>query len=128
MAWKGLFQHLERLFINDYHEFKCANDVHIEEWWLYWLPNYVSITKGFLAIRGMVINLNSNVTSGSGSSNGSGTMGSGGTKPSTSAWGPLLAFNLVVEFFHELQWNYQGVRIVKMQKLHDFQCKPHESL
>jgi hypothetical protein len=37
---------------------------------------------------------------------GSGAIGSGGTKPSTSAWGPLLAFNPVVEFFHELQWNY----------------------
>jgi hypothetical protein len=66
MAWKSLFQHLEGLLINDYHEFKCANDVHIEEWRVYWSPKYVSITKGFLANGGVVVNLNSSVTSGSG--------------------------------------------------------------
>jgi hypothetical protein len=74
------------MFINDYHEFRCANDVHIEEWQLYWSPNYVCITMGFLAIGGVVVNLNNSVTSGSGSVNGSGAIKSGGTKPSTSAW------------------------------------------
>lgn len=32
LAWKVLFQHLETLPMDDCHEFKCANDVHIEEW------------------------------------------------------------------------------------------------
>jgi hypothetical protein len=32
MAWKGLFQHLERPFMNDYHEFKSAHEIQIEEW------------------------------------------------------------------------------------------------
>jgi hypothetical protein len=32
-------------------------------------------------------------------------------------WGPLPTFNLVVEFFHELQQNYQEVRIEKLRSL-----------
>lgn len=44
LAWKVLFQHLERLMpMDDCHEFKSANDVPIEKWRLYELPNYVSI-------------------------------------------------------------------------------------
>jgi len=39
---------------------------------------------------------------GSGSVKSSGTIGNGGTEPSTSTWGPLPTFNLVVEFFCKL--------------------------
>ncbi len=35
MAWKGLFQHLEGPPINDYHEFRHAHEIQIEEWTLY---------------------------------------------------------------------------------------------
>ncbi len=42
MAWKGLFQHLEGPLTNDYHEFRCAHEIHIEEWQVYWCINYVS--------------------------------------------------------------------------------------
>jgi hypothetical protein len=35
MASKGLFQHLEGPPIDDYHEFKHAHDIQIEEWTLY---------------------------------------------------------------------------------------------
>ncbi len=31
MAWKGLFQHLKGLPMDDYHEFKCAHEIQIEE-------------------------------------------------------------------------------------------------
>jgi hypothetical protein len=43
MDVKGLFQHLGAPPLDDYHEFKRTHDVHIEEWKLYWSPNYVSI-------------------------------------------------------------------------------------
>ncbi len=49
MAWKGLFQHLEGLLMDDYHEFKHAHEIQIEEWQLYWSPNYVSINRGIVA-------------------------------------------------------------------------------
>jgi hypothetical protein len=45
MAWKGLFQHLEGLLMDDYHEFKRAHEIQIEEWWLYWSLDYVSIIR-----------------------------------------------------------------------------------
>jgi hypothetical protein len=45
MAWKRLFQHLQGLPMDDYYEFKCAHELELEEWQLYWSPNYVSITK-----------------------------------------------------------------------------------
>jgi hypothetical protein len=32
LAWKVLFQHLKSLPTDDCHEFKCPNDIHIEEW------------------------------------------------------------------------------------------------
>ncbi len=32
MAWKGLFQNLENLLMDDFHEFRCAHDIHIDEW------------------------------------------------------------------------------------------------
>jgi hypothetical protein len=63
------------------------------------------------------------LVNGSKSANGNGaignvgTTGCGGARASTNTWGPLFAFNLVVEFFHELQWNYRRVRIEKLQDL-----------
>jgi hypothetical protein len=56
---------------------------------------------------------------------GSGTSGSGGTNPSTNTQGPLLAYNLVVEFFQELRWNHQKVCIEKFTRISQ---KCHESL
>ncbi len=35
MAWKGFFQHLERLPMDDYHEFRHGHEIQIEEWWPY---------------------------------------------------------------------------------------------
>jgi hypothetical protein len=34
---------------------------------------------------------------------------------STSMWGPLSTFNLVVEFFHKLWRNYEGVKTEKLR-------------
>ncbi len=31
IAWKGLFQHLEGLLMDAYHEFKRAHEIQIEE-------------------------------------------------------------------------------------------------
>jgi hypothetical protein len=50
----------------------------------------------------------------------SGTIWSGGITRGGGAWasnntrGPLLTFNPIMEFFHELWWNYQGVKIEKL--------------
>jgi hypothetical protein len=66
------------------------------------------------------------VVSGCKNGSGNGTIGSGGairsgcTSPSTNTWGPLFTFNLVVEFFQELQWNHQGVWIEKQKNLQEF--------
>ncbi len=88
---------------------------------MYWLPNYVFITKVFTSTLGVIaIIFNNSVASGNENANGSGTIGSGGTSPSTNTWGPLFAFNLVVEFFQELQWNHQGVWIEKLKNLQEF--------
>jgi hypothetical protein len=46
-----------------------------------------------------------------------GTTGGGGVRASTSTWGPLPTFNLVVEFFCELGQNYQGVKVENFQSL-----------
>jgi hypothetical protein len=122
MAWKGLFQHLEGLFMDDYHEFKRAHEIQIE-WRLYWFPNYVSITRGIVAPSGATVIPSISSTSGSGSANGNGitesggTNGGGGVGASTNTRGPLFVFNPVVELFHELQQNYQGVRIENLQSL-----------
>jgi hypothetical protein len=36
--------------MDDYHEFCDAHEVNIEEWHMYWSPNYFSITKGQLVV------------------------------------------------------------------------------
>jgi hypothetical protein len=51
---------------------------------MYWLPNYVFITKVFTSTLGVIaIIFNNSVASGNENANGSGTIGSGGTSPST---------------------------------------------
>jgi hypothetical protein len=50
-------------------------------------------------------------TRGSGATRSGGITRGGGVGAPTSTWGPLLIFNLVVEFFYELQQNYQEGRI-----------------
>jgi uncharacterized membrane protein YgcG len=79
MARKGLFQHLENLLMDDSHEFRCAHDIHIDEWRVYWFPNYVFITRGIMALSGAMTTLGINSTSGNGSANGNGVTKSGGT-------------------------------------------------
>jgi hypothetical protein len=107
MAWEGLFQHLKGPFMDDYHEFKCAHDIQIEEWQLYWSPNHVSITIGIMAPSGATTP-SINLANGSGSAIGNGAIGSGGTtkgggaRASTNTWGPLFVFNPIVEFLREL--------------------------
>lgn len=76
----------------------------------------MSIIKVFTSTSCVITIIFSNsVASGNENDSGSGTIGSGGaitsggTSPSTNTRGLLLAFNLVVEFFQELQWNHQRV-------------------
>jgi hypothetical protein len=42
--------------------------------------------------------------------------------------GLLLTFNFIVKFFRKLYKNYKGVQTKKLQNIHKFQCKLHESL
>jgi hypothetical protein len=76
--------------MNDYHEFKSAHEIQIEEWWLYWSPNYVSITKGIVAPNGATTILDISLASGSENASGNGatriggTIGGGGVGASTS--------------------------------------------
>jgi hypothetical protein len=65
--------------MGDYHEFKCAHEIEIEEWQLYWSPNFVSITKGIMGPKGATTTLGISSTSGSISINGSGATKSGET-------------------------------------------------
>jgi len=109
--------------MDDYHEFRCAHEIQIKEWQLYWSPNYVSITKGIMAPSGAMTILgissargNGN-TSGGGSTRSHGTTKGGGERTSIGTQGPSPTFNVVVEFFHELRQNYQRVRIEKLQSL-----------
>jgi hypothetical protein len=108
-----LFEHLEMLPMDDYHEFRHAHDIQIE-WWLYWCSNYVFITKGIVTPNGAMVTLSISSTSGSRKTNGNGATKSvkttrsggitkgGGVRASTSTWDPLPTFNPIVEFFHEL--------------------------
>jgi hypothetical protein len=63
IAWKNLFKHLKRPPKNNYHKFRCADEVEIKEWWLYRLPNYVSIIKRSNTASGMLTIPNNNVAS-----------------------------------------------------------------
>jgi hypothetical protein len=71
-----------------------------------------------MAPNGAMVILNISLASGNRNTNGNGatenakttrsggTTKRGGARTSTSTWGPLPTFNLVVEFFCELQRNY----------------------
>ncbi len=75
--------------MDDYHEFKCAHEIQIEEWQLYWSPNYVSITRGIVAPSGATVTHGINLTNGNGSATCSGTTGNDGTTRgggATSTW------------------------------------------
>jgi hypothetical protein len=76
--------------MDDYHEFMHAHEIHIEEWQLYWSPNYVSITRGVVAPSGATKTPNINLINGSRNTNASeaiktyGTIGGGGAKATIS--------------------------------------------
>jgi hypothetical protein len=85
--------------------------------------NYIGLPIMFLSLGGygphvvqrQLLTLNGRRnTNGSGAIGCGGTIGGGGAKKTTSMQGPLPIFNLVVEFFCQLQQNYQGVRIEKL--------------
>ncbi len=65
--------------MDDYHEFRCAHEIQIKQWWLYQSPKYASIIKRIVDPSGAMIIPNISLTSGSGSVNGSGATKSGGT-------------------------------------------------
>jgi len=113
--------------VDDYHEFWHAHEVEIQNWQLYWSLNYVSITIMIVASSGALATPNNYCTNGNGSASSAATR-SGSANPSTKKQGPLLTFNPIVEFFHVLQWNYQGIQIDKLRTLQKFQHKPHENL
>ncbi len=76
-----------------------------------------------MALIGAMATFGINLASGNINANGNGTIvnggttGGGGGRASSSTRGPLPIFNQVVEFFHELRQNYQGVRIENLQSL-----------
>ncbi len=76
-----------------------------------------------MALSGVMVTSSMSSESGSKNAIGSGTTKSGGTtrgggaRASITTRGPLLAFNLIVEFFCELRHNYKGVRIEKLWSL-----------
>jgi hypothetical protein len=107
--------------MDDYHEFRRAHAIEIEEWRQHWSPNCVSITRGGVSSSGTV----------SAGSSTSTSVGSGvGAGPSTSGTsvGVPPSFNPVEEFFSTLRKNYQGVRTEKLKSLQDFERKSGESL
>ncbi len=87
--------------MDDYHEFRCAHDIQIDEWQLYQSPNYVSITRGIVAPSSATTTLGISSASGNKNANGSvvtendgttksdGTTKGGGVGASTSTQGPL---------------------------------------
>ncbi len=94
--------------MDDYHEFKHAHEIQINEWQLYQCPNYVSTTRGIMALNGAMAILGISSASGNGSASGSGTTRRGGiTKgggvgASINTRGPLPIFDPIVELFIEL--------------------------
>ncbi len=67
-------------------------------------PNVAMISSTIMiAPSSSLVNGNNNVNNK--------TIESGGFRLSINGQGPMLAFNLIVNFFQELQKNYQGVQI-----------------
>ncbi|CAM6124974.1 unnamed protein product [Calypogeia fissa] len=87
LAWNGLFQHLEGLPMDDYHEFRKDHEAKITAWKDHWSSKYVSMTYG-------------------------GVAGSGAASESAPP-----TFNPISEFFKVLNNNYQGVRTKKLRSL-----------
>ncbi len=85
--------------MNDYYEFKHVHDIQIGEWGLYWCSNYVSITRGIVALNGAMETHNISSTNGNENTNGNGsirnviitkncgTTKGGGARASTNTWG-----------------------------------------
>jgi hypothetical protein len=65
--------------MDDYDEFRCAHEIQIEKWWLYWSPNYVSITNGIMAPSGAMTILGISSANESGNTSGGGSIRSHGT-------------------------------------------------
>jgi hypothetical protein len=82
--------------VDDHHDFIHAHEVHIEEWQIYWSPNYVFIIEiptvpTFVSILGVIaIVYSSGLVGGGGNVNGDGiirnrvAIRSGGIGPSIS--------------------------------------------
>jgi hypothetical protein len=75
------------------------------------VPSGATTTPNIISISG---NKSAN---GNGATENCGTTKGGGVRTSISMQGPLLAFNPVVGFLCELQQNYRGVKIEKLQNL-----------
>jgi hypothetical protein len=73
-TWKGFVSTFGGPPMDDYFEFMHAHDIQIEEWWLYWSPNYVYIIKGIVAPIGAMATPSINSTSGSRNVSDSGTI------------------------------------------------------
>lgn len=129
--------------MDDYHEFRREYSVDIELWRQYWSPNYVSITTSLFTggsapasssatvsgaaasvanVNGGVAASGTNSTGGVSTSSGAGVSAPGGVRGAPSGFNPM------VEFFHRLKKNYQGVRTDKLKSLQEFQRRAGESL
>ncbi len=62
---------------DDYHELWRVYEIQIEEWRLYWSPNYVSITSKIVTPSAATTTPSITLASGSGSATSSGTTRSG---------------------------------------------------
>lgn len=65
--------------MDNYHDFKCAHEVEIKDWQLYWSPNFVSIAMGTMVPTNVDVAFSSNVTSGNRNASSNGATESGGT-------------------------------------------------
>jgi hypothetical protein len=66
-------------FMNNYHEFKHAHKVHVEEWQSYWSSNYASIIEIFVISTSIFTLSVIGMTFRNDSTNGGGSVGANGT-------------------------------------------------
>jgi hypothetical protein len=90
--------------MDDYHEFRHAHEIQIEEWRLYCFPNDVSITRGIVALSGATTILGISSTSGSGSATNNGATKSGGITKGGGA-GASISTRAHCPYLSQL-WNY----------------------
>jgi hypothetical protein len=90
--------------MDNYHKFKCDHVIQFEKWWMYWLPNYLSINRlSQFQVQLQQLLVLVQLVEGEGA-NGSRNVNSTTTKSDVLAF-PLVngatmwTFNLVVEFF-----------------------------